>query len=225
MKTTMVYVPALLGCIARGTTTEEALRNTRKAITTFLTYLGSHDEDIDVVSPFELTIAAHVIDGPWIGYGDPTPGFVVDFEPLTTSDHRRYISHLGFIQGDLLKIAQTLPMSELIDNPPNGQRSIFNILAHIAESQGTYLRYLTGSVEVMTKAIKSITPSSDLHITLSNTFGLITSRLQRLTPVEFKQLVPHGQVTWSARRCFRRALEYGWEHLCEICERLLIYNL
>lgn len=221
MKTTMVHVPTLLGCIARGPTTQDAIHNTPEAITSFLSDLRSHDKTVDPFAPFEITIAEHVMEGSWIGYGDPAPGFAVDFEPLSSPDHITYLAHLGYLQADLLNIAKTLPVNKLFESPPNGHRPIYNILSHIAESQTTYLRYLVGPVDGLSAAVKSITPESDVCLNLEHVFELITSRLQSLSSAECKQLVPHGQVTWSARRCFRRTLEHAWEHLCEIRTRAL----
>jgi len=49
---------------------------------------------------------------------------------------------------------------------------------------------------------------------------LSSSRLESMTERERRQLVKHGQVTWTARRAPRRMLEHEWEHLVEIAERL-----
>jgi predicted RNase H-like HicB family nuclease len=222
MRTTMVHVPALLGCIARGATTTEALQNTPAAVTTYLVWLASHGETVDPLAPFELSIASHVTEGPWIGYGDPASGFVPDFEPLSSSDHQCYLIRLAFLQSDLLAFARDLSTLQLAAEPSDGHRSIYNILFHAAESQVTYLRYLTGPVAGLTAALKSLTPADDLPANLAAVFGLIHSRLSALTPEERTKLIPHGQVTWSARRCFRRSLEHSWEHLLEIRARLLL---
>jgi predicted RNase H-like HicB family nuclease len=220
MKTTMVHVPALLGCIARGATTEEALQNTPDAIKAFLTYLESYREEVKPDAEINLVIAAHVMEGPWIGYGDPAPGFKFDFEPLTPNDHKLYLHRLTNLQSDLVSITKAFPISALTENPLNGHRSIFDILAHIVESQAVYLRYLTGPVDGLTPALKTIHPDNEFLQKLVYVFNLIDARLSELTTAEFVQLVPHGQVTWSARRCFRRTLEHSWEHLCEIHERI-----
>ncbi|MFQ5858734.1 MAG: hypothetical protein ACE5LU_24290 [Anaerolineae bacterium] len=41
-----------------------------------------------------------------------------------------------------------------------------------------------------------------------------------MTDEERRQSVPHGQVTWTARRALRRMLEHQWEHLLKVSERL-----
>jgi hypothetical protein len=46
------------------------------------------------------------------------------------------------------------------------------------------------------------------------------ARLEALTEAERTQPVPHGQVTWTARRALRRTLEHEWEHWLEISRRL-----
>jgi hypothetical protein len=41
-----------------------------------------------------------------------------------------------------------------------------------------------------------------------------------MNEMELNQQVHHGQVTWTAFRSIRRALEHNWEHLVEISTRL-----
>lgn len=41
-----------------------------------------------------------------------------------------------------------------------------------------------------------------------------------MTEAERQAQVPHGQVTWTARRGLRRMLEHTWEHYQEIAARL-----
>jgi hypothetical protein len=41
-----------------------------------------------------------------------------------------------------------------------------------------------------------------------------------MTDAEREQSLQRGQVTWTAKRAFRRLLEHPWEHLMEIADRL-----
>ena len=84
MKTTMVHVFDLLGCVANAKTTEDALGATDHEIREFLHFLERHGEDVDPDAPFTTSVGQHVMEGSWIGYGDPEPGFEPDHRvPMT----------------------------------------------------------------------------------------------------------------------------------------------
>ena len=53
MKTTMVHVPELLGCVANGPTTESALEAAADEIRHYLRFLARHDEEADPNAAFE----------------------------------------------------------------------------------------------------------------------------------------------------------------------------
>ncbi|HEX7593107.1 MAG TPA: type II toxin-antitoxin system HicB family antitoxin, partial [Anaerolineae bacterium] len=84
----------LLGCIAQGLTTEAALEATPDAIRAYLHFLRRHGEPVKPESKFTTAVAAHVTQGVWLGYGDPTPGFAADFQPLTADDLGLYLRRL-----------------------------------------------------------------------------------------------------------------------------------
>jgi lipopolysaccharide biosynthesis protein len=77
-------------------------------------------------------------------------------------------------------------------------------------------------VDGLSQAIKAVTagPLEALPVRLDDLWQISNTRLEILSEAEREQLVPHGQVTWSARRALRRMLEHHWEHLLEISDRL-----
>ena len=97
-RTTMVHVLDLLGCIAHEKTTELALGATPKAIRQFLHFLASHGERVDPTQEFTTTVQEHVMVGSWLGYGDPTPGFSRDFEPLSARTLDDGVRKLGWME-------------------------------------------------------------------------------------------------------------------------------
>ena len=217
---TMVHVLDLLGCIAQGPTTEAALENTPEAIRTYLSFLHRHGEAGKPSEKFSVTIAAHVMEGGWLGNGDPASGFSPDFKPLSNKDLNRCLQRLTWLRADLLKSIRHLPRKQLIAKPATS-RSIHGILDHVAGSECVYLRYLVGKVEGLSDAMRAVESSpDDLPTALMRLWQISSARLRVLTAAERKQFVKHGQVTWTARRAFRRLLEHDWEHLQEISERL-----
>jgi hypothetical protein len=51
------------------------LEATPTAIRSFLRFLQSHGEAIDPQMPFTTTVVEHVMEGHWLGEGNPVPGF------------------------------------------------------------------------------------------------------------------------------------------------------
>jgi predicted RNase H-like HicB family nuclease/uncharacterized damage-inducible protein DinB len=219
-RTTMIHVIDLLGCIARGATTEEAIEATPEAIRAYLQFLRQHGEKGKPDAPFTTVVIQHVMEGSWIGYGDPASGFKPDFEPLSAKDLTIYLKRLTWLQSELIEIVRDAPLKQLRAEPKTGGRSIHRILDHVAESHAVYLRYLVGKVDGLSDALKALKNPADASDALARVWQISNSRLQTLTEKERAQQVPHGQVTWTARRALRRMLEHHWEHLHEARERL-----
>jgi predicted RNase H-like HicB family nuclease len=220
-RTTMVHVLDLLGCISQGSTTEAALEATPEAIRAYLRFLQRHGEAAQSEAAFTTVVAQHVSEGSWLGYGDPAPGFAPDLQPLSAEDLAVHLRRLHWLQSDLLQIVSHLPAERLLAAPLDRGRSIYAILQHVCESQCTYLRMAVGKVEGLADALRVMQQSPEtLPSALPQLWQIADSRLRAMTEAERKQLVPHGQVTWSAHRALRRTLEHGWEHLLEISRRL-----
>jgi predicted RNase H-like HicB family nuclease/uncharacterized damage-inducible protein DinB len=216
---TMIHVLDLLGCIAQGPTTETALEATPEAIRAYLCFLRRHGDAVKPNKKFTTAVAAHIMEGTWLGNGDPTPGFAPDFEPLSANDLEIYLQRLTWLRADLLEMIRKVPRKQLIAEPKSGGRSIYRILEHVAGSECVYLRYLVGKVEGLADALRAVEQSPDnLPFALPRLWQISKSRLETLTAAERKQSVKHGQVTWTARRALRRLLEHDWEHLQELSD-------
>jgi predicted RNase H-like HicB family nuclease len=222
MKTTMVHVIDLLGCIANGPTTEAALETAPGEIREFLRFLLRHGEAVDPDAPFTTTIAAHVMEGSWIGQGDPAPGFVPDFGPLTPEDERDYRSRFQWLGEDIVALIGQTPTDDLGGKPSKG-RVLNDIVTHVANAEIEYFRASgIGKPEGVKEALQAIesAPAGDLASRLSAFWQLLDAQLERITPEVRTAQVQRGEKLWTARRGFRRALEHPWEHLREIQRRL-----
>lgn len=135
---TMVHVLDLLGCVARGATTEAAIEATPEAIREYLRFLRRHCEPgaPDPRTAFETSIAVHVIEGARLGEGDPDGGFAPDFEPLTRAEHAMYVRRLRWMQDDLVASLRGLPDAELRAKPDAG-RPLVQILGHLGGGRST----------------------------------------------------------------------------------------
>jgi len=221
MKTTMVHVLDLLGCIANGSTTEAALEGTPGEIRVFLHFLRNHGSATGPEGTFTTRIAAHVKEGSWIGYGDPAPGFAPDFEPLSEHDEKTYRRRFNELGDELGALVRGLSTEAISARPAKG-RSLHEIASHIANAEPEYVRAAgfgkAGGVKDVLEAIEENTGGLDEK--LAELWRLIDSHLELITDVERTQRIQRGEKTWTARRGFRRMLEHPWEHLREMQRRL-----
>ena len=218
---TMVHVLDILGCIARGPTTESALEATPEAIRAYLRFLQRHGEAVETEGAFTTRVAVHITDGAWLGNGDPTPGFAPDFQPLSLEDMHLYLRRLAWLHADLPNLVSNVSQEQLQAEPEGSGRSIYQMLEHVAGSDCVYLRMAVGKVDGLSEALKALQPDMEtLPRALTHLWQIIHTRLENMTETERTALVPHGQVTWTARRGLRRMLEHGWEHFMELSHRL-----
>ncbi len=220
MKTTMVHVLDLLGCIANARTTEAALEATPGEIRRFLRFLAKHGEDVDPEAEFATVIEQHVMEGPWIGYGDPAPGFEPDFEPLGRDELAVHLLRLRWMGEELAAIVAQLTDEDL-DRRPEAGRPIREIIRHVCEAEPEYGR--TGGVgkpDALRDIMRAIEAGDDLPGTVARLWDAIVACFERATDGQMSAVFQRGQSPYSARRGLRRALEHPWEHLREIERRL-----
>jgi predicted RNase H-like HicB family nuclease len=224
MRTTMVHVLELLGCIANGPTTEEALDVTPEAIRRFLAVLQRHGEKVDPEAKFDTSIAEHVTEGSYIGYGNPASGFGPDFQPLGRKELAVHLRRLGWLGEELAGIAKGLSAKELKTKPAKG-RPIGEILRHVIATHAEYVRVAgLSKPDEMKQIAKEADTRWDepgwLEDGLRRMFELANERFEGATDEELRQEVQRGASLYTARRGLRRGLEHAWEHLREIERRL-----
>ncbi len=216
---TMVHVLDLLGCVANGPTTEEALARTPAAIDVYRRFLARHGEPVKMDEPIETRIAAHVTEGVWLGNGDPSIVFEPDLRPLTAADGERFIARLEWMRAEMNDLISDLSAGELAHEPAKG-RSVEAILEHVLESEYAYmaafgrLEGLPGQGSIITKR------QGDLLSWMGLVRAKEIERLRALADEERSEPFIHWKYTRTARKVMRRMLEHQWEHLVEIQERL-----
>jgi predicted RNase H-like HicB family nuclease len=218
---TMVHVLDLLGCVATGSTTSEALLATPNAIKAYLFFLYQHGELVEVDSPFSSQVVEHVLEGPWLGNGNPASGFTPDFDPITLKQRDCYLQRLTWLHAGILDLIHDLSTDVLIAKPPVKGRSIKHILTHLAEAEYAYLQVALRKTPGLHAAMQATMDGpEEVAGTLSGFWQIVTNRLRGMTVNDLEQQVPRGQVLWTSRRMFRRLLEHSWEHMQEIAHRL-----
>lgn len=218
---TMVHVLDLLGCIAVGSTTSEALQVTPDAIQAFLSFLHQHDEPVDADSIFSSQVVEHVMEGPWLGNGNPASGFTPDFDPITIKQRDCYLQRLRWLHADILDLICDLSTDVLIAKPTGKGRSIHHILTHLAEAEYAYLQAVLRKIPGLHAAMQATKDGpEEVAGTLPGFWQIVTDRLHGMTAFDLEQQVQRGQVLWTSRRMFRRLLEHSWEHMQEITHRI-----
>ena len=219
-KKTMVHVPELLGCMANGPTTEEALDRTPQAIRDYLSFLHRHGGVVDTDVEVRTQIVEHITEGIWLGNGDPSLVFQPDMEPLTPEDAEEYIQRLEWMRSELLDLIGGLSQAQLEEKPLPKGRSIQSILEHILESEVAYmaafgkLEGLPGPGSIVKKR------EGDLLEWMGYVRAREIERLRSLSWQERSEPFIFWKYTRTARKVMRRMLEHQWEHLVELRERL-----
>jgi predicted RNase H-like HicB family nuclease len=220
MKTTMVHVLDLLGCVANGPTTEAALEATPGEVRRYLRFLRDHGEPVDPDAPLEAPIATHVMEGPWIGYGDPAPGFPPDLQPLSRDELATHLRRLRWMGEELAEIARNTPAEVQAAVPEKG-RPIAQIIRHVCEAEPSYLQAgRVGKPEGLRDTLRAIEAGEEMAPLIEGLWDSVIACFEAASDDQLWAVFQRGQSPYSARRGLRRALEHPWEHLREIQRRL-----
>ena len=219
-KKTMVHVLELLGCIANGPTTEEALARTPAAINNYRRFLSRHGATIEMETEITTEIANHITEGIWLGNGDPSLMFEPDLLPLTEEDGEVFILRLEWMWEEIVALVGGLSEAQLEEKPQPKGCAIRSILEHILESEYAYM-YAFGRPEGL-PALGSIVKKKEglLLEWMATVHSVEYERLRSLTWEERSEPFIHWKYTRTARKVMRRMLEHRWEHLMELKERL-----
>ena len=214
-KKTYIHVAALLGCMARGDTTEQAIEAAPNAIRDYLRFLKRHGEAVDPDENFEVAVVEHITQGSFLGNG--TQSISADVEPVSADEVERYTGWLEWMGRDLVDYLSSLAT---LDDTPERGRSIRSIVQHVIGSERGYLTAIFGSIKDMNKIAEAADRGEgDPVDQLAQIRQISLARLRAMTPAERAFSRQSGQILLTARRLFRRTLEHQWEHLTEITER------
>ena len=217
---TMVHVPELLGCVAVGPTTAEAVAAAPDAIRAFLRLMQRHGARVDPDAPFDVVVAQHITEGYWLGNGDPDILFEPDLAPLSQAEVAELVERFYWMRGEVVAWACGRPNAELNAPPPTKGRTAMAILLHIAGASG-YLSGPLGGTRGLS-ALHGQAERAEIQVTdalarqadlLAGYLGAATEA-QRTLPVQR----PNGRIH-TLRRGVRRMLEHEWEHLAELSRR------
>jgi predicted RNase H-like HicB family nuclease len=217
---TMVHVLDLLGCVAVGPTTDEALAATPDAIRAYRRFLRRHGEPADADAPIDTRVVAHVTEGDWLGNGSPYIVFGPDLRPVTAAEIETHVARLRWLCGELAAWAAGRTDGELEEAPAGGGRPARQVLLHVLGAQGAYLAPALGGAPGFSR-LHGAAERGELPIAeaLVRAGDLGAERIRATTPEERSRVRELPSGTRTLRKAIRRMLEHDWEHLAELSRR------
>jgi predicted RNase H-like HicB family nuclease len=216
---TMVHVIDLLGCIATGPTTDDALAATPGAIDAYRRFLAWHGEAIDVDAPITMRVAEHQTEGMWMGNGSPYVTFAPDLKPIAGSELEMLLSRLHAHRETLATWAASRTDKQLDSKPADG-RSARSILLHVMPGPGNYLSASVGGAKgfsrVQTQAERGEVPLADAFRMVER---MATELVHGTTAEQRRTVIQQPNTQRTLRKAMRRMLEHDWEHLSELSRR------
>lgn len=217
---TMVHALDLLGCVATGPTTEEALAATPEAIRAYLRFLARHGEVVSPDAPFEMRVVEHITEGDWLGNGSPYIAFGPDLEPLTDDEIEICLNRVRWLCDDLADWLARHNSEGVDATPPSGGRTARSIALHVLGAEGSYLASALGGAPGFSRLHTAAERGEvSLPDALRRAGEMVAERSHATTPEEratVRQL-PAGPRTFH--KALRRTLEHSWEHLAELERR------
>ncbi len=217
---TMVHVLDLLGCVAVGPTTEEAIAATPAAIRLYLRFLRRHGEPVDPEASFDTRVAEHITAGAWLGNGSPYLIFGPDLDPLGDEEIGRLLDRYRWQREELAAWAATQTDEWLDAQPADGGRPARAVLLHALGASGGYLAAALGGAPGFSRVAGAAERGElELPEALRRTITLAIERVHATTPEQRAAVRELPQGPRTLRKALRRMLEHDWEHLAELSRR------
>ncbi|MGD9890752.1 MAG: type II toxin-antitoxin system HicB family antitoxin [Dehalococcoidia bacterium] len=216
---TMVHVLDLLGCIAVGPTTEDAIAATPEAIACFRRFLHRSGEPIDREAVFDTRIAEHLTTGSWMGNGSPYFAFGPDLDPITDAEVECFLHRFRSMREALADWCESQAPADLDVKPPSA-RTARAIILHVLGPTGAYLSAALGSAPGFSRIHGAAERREiDLTAALRQSAVMAVDRVHTATPEERAAVRQLSSGPRTLRKSLRRLLEHEWEHLAELARR------
>lgn len=217
---TMVHVPELLGCIAVGPTTDEAVAAAPGAIRMYLRFMRARGEKVDARAAFKTRIAQHVTEGMWLGNGSPYVLFETDLQPVSAKEIEVLLQRYHGMRETLASWAETRTPKQLNAAPKGGGRTARAILLHVVGSGGGYLSPVVGGVKGFS-AVHGAAERGEIAIpeALKRVDAMAAEVVRGTTAEQRSVVIERPKEVRTLRKALRRMLEHDWEHLAELSRR------
>lgn len=218
----MAHVAELPGCYTLGSSAPQAVQAVPGAITGFLAWLRSHREPlvpeahVSRPSGVDLSVADIVRQDPPTVAGSKATLFEFDKEAWTDEKLERTLRWLSYSRADLLARADGLTDAELKAMQVAPDRSLWDILWHVADAEYGYINRIVGPLE----GVEPITGKEPAGVRERlDTIRNMLVRRARSIPIEERAQVilplwaARPDEPWTLAKALRRALEHELEHV------------
>ncbi|MGH7697332.1 MAG: DinB family protein [Candidatus Dormibacteria bacterium] len=210
----------LLGCVAVGPTTEEALSQTPAAIAAFLRFQGRHGETPGGEGEISTAVVEHITEGEWLGNGSPYLTFGPDLLPVDPKELGVLLARFRSLQEELAGWCATQTPAQLDSTPAEPGRTARAVLLHTLGTPGAYLAAALGGAPGFSRVHGQAERG---QLELPQAFSLVgemaTERAQATSDLERSQVRERSGTRRTLRKALRRMLEHDWEHLAELARR------
>ena len=196
----LAHVPVLPGCVASGTTKDDAVANARRAFRSYLALLEARGVSIEHWKDLD----------PDSFVAQPLPEDRVapeDVGPLEEHELRDFLHRFEASRSALLSLVRELSPQELERKPTVAMWSVREALEHIMEGEVDFLANLERWPD-------------DPFNTLQAVHRMAFQRFTVMDPADTALDHRVGGRRWTTRKVMRRILEHEFEHYGQIQEIL-----
>jgi predicted RNase H-like HicB family nuclease len=194
----LAHVPVLRGCIASGTTRDEAIANARRAFRAYLELLDTRGVSIEHWKD---------LDPATFGVRDLPADRVVpeDIGPLEEHELRDFLHQFEASRAALISLVRDISAEEIERKPSETMWSVREALEHVMLTEADFLSRLEKW-------------PADPYNTLQAVHRLVFQRFTVMEPADTAlDHVVMGR-RWTTRKVMRRMLEHEFEHFGHIKE-------
>lgn len=193
----VAHVPSLPGASARGKTVEEAKANIRGAIEEYLRLLRGVGEPVARVDE-GISLEFEEVSG---------TTFPTDYTELHPNEMEALLRWMAVSHQELVDLVQDLSADTLALKSEENNRSIKDIIYHLADAEIWY-----------TDRLKQL-PEAPLY-RLAAARGVALERLRSVVGSDKSGTTVHDDEDWTPRKIIRRMMEHERVHIQQIREIL-----
>ncbi|HST04859.1 MAG TPA: DinB family protein [Chloroflexia bacterium] len=221
----MAHVAELPGCFAVGSTAPLAVAALPGAITRFLQWLRAHREPlvpeahVSRPSIVDISVAEVREGGAPFRAGSKAALFAFDQEAWDDYKLERTLRWLSYSRADLLAKVAGLDDAALTARRVAADRTLHDILWHVANAEFGYISQLVGNVEGK-EPVTDDAPA-DVRERLTVVREIFTRHVLAVPPDKRGEIVypswgERPDEPWTLAKAVRRALEHEREHVGEV---------
>lgn len=198
----------LPGCLASGTSQQDALAALTAEIPRYHAWLKRHDEYTpDVHGPFHLTVRQVLATTP-TERGEARVFFEPDAIPVDDEDMDWGTALIGWAAEDLAELATRIPVAALDAGLPMGGWTIRQTLLHAAGAQ----LWFFGRLQEAPGRISPDQLGTEPVAALRQTTAALVRSLRSADGATRSVISEHGGERWSLRKVIRRSVEHVRQH-------------